>query len=189
LEDEMLEWLTLRTLIAFGAGFLFCFVVYDLIWDLVPNRYSEFWFNRAQWPLRGVVYALLGLALVLLTISIWYSLAVLGFIALGIVAWWYWNRNRATNGAHIYTAPAPTTGKLELFVNNRTGARAEVKVTGPNGFEKKVSKSIVLKLKPGSYTVTANEIRNGSGPHMPVPATANIEIVAGTTSQHNVTYA
>jgi parallel beta-helix repeat protein len=84
---------------------------------------------------------------------------------------------------------APTTGTIEVSVNGLSSIDADIAVSGPDGFNQKVTKTITLNnLKPGSYTVTAKQVNAGTANYQPNKITQVLDLKAGQTLGASVTY-
>jgi hypothetical protein len=88
-------------------------------------------------------------------------------------------------------ACTPTTGSLQVTINGLpSGTPAAVAVSGPNGFSQALPATGTLDgLQPGSYTVTATQVANGSVTYVPSPASRDVAVAAGATARATVTYA
>ena len=88
------------------------------------------------------------------------------------------------------TPPAQVQGTLALTISGLpSGVAAQVSVTGPGGFSQALSSSQTLStLAPGSYTVTAGRVVNGTVSYNAAPGSQAITITAGATSTATVTY-
>ena len=84
---------------------------------------------------------------------------------------------------------APTTGNIEVSINGLSGSNADVTVTGPDSFNQLLTKTTVLNnLKPGSYTVTAQEVTASTDKYQPDKVSQVLELKLGQTLSANVTY-
>jgi serine protease len=88
-----------------------------------------------------------------------------------------------------YVLDAPTTGKLKVDINglSGTGAAASVKVVGPST-NQTLTASAILDVAPGSYTVTASPVTNGTASFNPSVADSPALVQVGQTSTVTVTY-
>ena len=86
-----------------------------------------------------------------------------------------------------------TTGALSITVNMPSGGpNPSVTVTGPSGYNRSITTAgteQLNNLQPGSYTVTAQTVYDGSGfPYVPSPANQSVTVTAGNTASRTVTY-
>jgi len=66
---------------------------------------------------------------------------------------------------------------------------AAVTVVGPNAFQQQITGTTTLvKLAPGSYTVTAASVTSGATTYSPTPSTQNVSVTAGATRAATVAY-
>jgi hypothetical protein len=88
------------------------------------------------------------------------------------------------------TPPPVVTGVLALVVSNLpTGTLAVVRVTGPNNFSLDVNQSqAIANLVPGTYIITASPVSSGGTVYNPSPATQDITVTGGATTNAIVGY-
>ncbi|KAB8050465.1 glucose dehydrogenase [Janthinobacterium rivuli] len=87
--------------------------------------------------------------------------------------------------------PAPGSGSLNVTIRGLpAGVAAAVTVTGPASYSKLLTASRTLDgLAPGAYAVSAASVLQGTASLVPVPATQQVRLAAGTTASVTVTYA
>ena len=87
-------------------------------------------------------------------------------------------------------APAPLQGTLALTISGLpSGVPAQVRVTGPAGFNQAVSVTQSLSaLAPGSYTVIGERVISGALSYAPAPPSQAIAVPAGGTGAATVSY-
>jgi probable HAF family extracellular repeat protein len=89
---------------------------------------------------------------------------------------------------------AATRGSLTVAVSGLpTGTDARITLTGPNGYRQDLTKTTtppLVKLIPGSYTVTANSVTSGTGQvyEPTVTPTPPVTLAAGQRATVTVTY-
>ncbi len=84
---------------------------------------------------------------------------------------------------------APTIGGITVTVNGLSGVDADITVTGPDGFNQKITKTTTLNdLKPGSYTVAAKEVTKGADKYQPDKALQGLDVKPGQTLNAVVAY-
>lgn len=83
-----------------------------------------------------------------------------------------------------------TTGRLTVGVSGLpAGTNAAITVTGPNGYSQSVAAGVTLQnLAPGTYTVAASDVTNGSTLYTPSPASQTASVTAGATLSRSVAY-
>ena len=86
--------------------------------------------------------------------------------------------------------PAPGSGSLNVTIRGLpAGVAAAVTVTGPASYSKLLTASGTLDgLAPGAYAVSAASVLQGTASLVPVPATQQVQLAAGTTASATVTY-
>lgn len=85
---------------------------------------------------------------------------------------------------------SPTTGQLALsilFQGAPAGTEGHVVLSGPNG-DQVITRSQVLTLAPGTYTITAYSVSVDGVPYAPSPPGGTVEVVAGGQASFTVTY-
>lgn len=84
----------------------------------------------------------------------------------------------------------PSTGSLDVAINGLpSGASALVRVRGPAGFDESFTGSRTLgALVPGIYHITAQPLASGGTLFTPTPDSLAVEVQAGTTVSHVITY-
>ena len=89
-----------------------------------------------------------------------------------------------------YTRQNPELGSLAVTISGLpAGTTADVTVTGPGGFNQRLSKSsTLLNLLPGSYTISAAQVSAGGEPYTPAPTTQSVTVVFGQTANAAVSY-
>lgn len=87
--------------------------------------------------------------------------------------------------------PAPGSGSLNVTIRGLpAGVAAAVTVTGPASYSKLLTASGTLDgLAPGAYAVSAASVLQGTTSLVPVPATQQVQLGAGTAASATVTYA
>lgn len=92
---------------------------------------------------------------------------------------------------HDDDAPPAATGSLAVTIAGLpAGLAGAVSVSGPNAYSRALTASTTLTgLAPGSYTVSATGVANGSGSLAPTPLTQQIAVSAGATASASVSYA
>lgn len=86
---------------------------------------------------------------------------------------------------------SPSTGQLALsilFEGAPAGTEGDVVVSGPGGHQVKVTRSQVLTLPPGTYTITAYAITVEGTQYNPNPPGGTVEVQAGQTAYFTITY-
>ncbi|MES2522901.1 MAG: hypothetical protein V4617_09410 [Gemmatimonadota bacterium] len=75
---------------------------------------------------------------------------------------------------------AVSTGSIAVLISGLPGGSgAVVSVTGPSGFARVVTNTAtLLRLTPGTYTVTAGNVSAGANSYGPTPASQNVEVEA-----------
>lgn len=88
-------------------------------------------------------------------------------------------------------APPAATGNLSVSIAGvPAGLAGAVTVSGPNAYSRALTASTTLdSLAPGSYTLTATSIANGTGSLAPTPLTQQVAVTAGATASASVSYA
>lgn len=89
------------------------------------------------------------------------------------------------------TPPPATTGSLSITIAGvPAGLAGAVTVSGPNAYSRALTASATLDaLAPGSYTIVATNIANGTGSLAPAPLTQQVTVSAGATASASVSYA
>lgn len=85
---------------------------------------------------------------------------------------------------------SPSTGQLALsilFQGAPAGTEGRVVLSGPNG-DQVITRSQVLTLAPGTYTITAYSVSVNGVPYNPSPPGGTVEVVAGGRASFTVTY-
>lgn len=85
---------------------------------------------------------------------------------------------------------SPSTGQLALsilFQGAPAGTEGYVVVSSP-GDDRVITRSQVLTLAPGIYTITAYSVSVGGVPYGPSPPGGTVEVVAGGQASFTVTY-
>jgi len=85
---------------------------------------------------------------------------------------------------------SPNTGQLALsilFQGAPAGTEGYVVVSGPGG-DQVITRSRVLTLAPGIYTITAYSVSVDGVPYDPSPPGGTVEVVAGGQASFTVTY-
>lgn len=84
---------------------------------------------------------------------------------------------------------ALTTGIMAVYVNGLpVGVAAAITVTGPGGYTRTVTASVVLEgLREGRYDLVAAPVTGGGG-HTPSPVAQSVTVVPGATGQASVNY-
>jgi glucose/arabinose dehydrogenase len=97
----------------------------------------------------------------------------------------------SSGGGEEEKPPAATTGSLAINVAGLPDAiEGAITVTGPDNFRQTLTGSGTLNtLAPGSYTLTAAEVLNGTTTVAPTPASQTILVLAGNAAVATVTYA
>ena len=87
--------------------------------------------------------------------------------------------------------PPAATGTLSITIAGvPAGLAGAVTVSGPNAYSRALTASATLdSLAPGSYTITAVNIANGTGSLAPTPLTQQVQLSAGATASASVSYA
>jgi len=86
---------------------------------------------------------------------------------------------------------SPTTGQLALsilFQGAPAGTEGNVVVSGPGG-DQVITRSQVLTLAPGTYTITAYSITVSGVVYNPSPPGGTVQVSAGQTTTFTITYA
>lgn len=85
----------------------------------------------------------------------------------------------------------PDPGRIQVHLDGLPeGLAAEVKISGPEGFEVQVDESKLLEdLAPGTYHVEAKELEADFTLYRPTPSTAEIELGAGELETVSIAYA
>jgi hypothetical protein len=88
------------------------------------------------------------------------------------------------------TPPPVVAGVLALVISNLpTGTAAVVRVIGPNNFSLDVTQSqAIANLTPGTYIVTASPVSSGGTVYNPSPATQDVTVTGGVTTNAVVGY-
>lgn len=88
---------------------------------------------------------------------------------------------------------SPTAKSASLTVNVAnlpTTATAAITVSGPNGFTRAIVGTTTLTgLTPGSYAVAAGVVETETAVYAAVPASQNVELLAGSSRNVDVSYA
>jgi len=86
--------------------------------------------------------------------------------------------------------PAPALATLAVTVSGLpAGLAAQVRVTGPGNFSQTLAQTQTLgSLDPGSYTITAERVVNGTLGYTPSPATQSVTLAAGAAGAASVSY-
>ncbi|RTH23016.1 hypothetical protein CSW38_11680 [Thermus scotoductus] len=85
---------------------------------------------------------------------------------------------------------SPTTGQLALsilFQGAPAGTEGYVVVSGPGG-DQVITRSQVLTLAPGTYTITAYSVVVGGTQYNPEPPGGTVQVLAGQTASFTITY-
>lgn len=85
---------------------------------------------------------------------------------------------------------SPTTGQLALsilFQGAPAGTEGYVVVSGPGG-DQVITRSQVLSLAPGTYTITAYSVVVGGTQYNPEPPGGTVQVLAGQTASFTITY-
>lgn len=85
---------------------------------------------------------------------------------------------------------SPTTGQLALsilFQGAPAGTEGHVVVSGPGG-DQVITRSGVLTLAPGTYTITAYSVVVGGTQYNPEPPGGTVQVLAGQTASFTITY-
>ncbi|WP_038042068.1 hypothetical protein [Thermus tengchongensis] len=85
---------------------------------------------------------------------------------------------------------SPTTGQLALsilFEGAPAGTEGYVVLSGPNG-DQVITRSQVLTLAPGTYTITAYSVVVGGTQYNPEPPGGTVQVLAGQTASFTITY-
>lgn len=96
-----------------------------------------------------------------------------------------------TARAVVRVVPKPeTTGRLLVtFENLPGGVDADIEVTGPAGFRRRVARSILLEdLVPGDYTVAARAIPQKDFEYVPVQQQVSATVEADGTAEVAIEY-
>ena len=85
---------------------------------------------------------------------------------------------------------SPTTGQLALsilFQGAPAGTEGYVVVSGPGG-DQVITRSQVLTLAPGTYTITAYSVVVGGTQYNPEPPGGTVQVLAGQMASFTITY-
>ncbi|WP_126216969.1 hypothetical protein [Thermus scotoductus] len=85
---------------------------------------------------------------------------------------------------------SPSTGQLALsilFEGAPAGTEGYVVVSGPGG-DQVITRSRVLTLAPGTYTITAYSVVVGETQYNPEPPGGTVQVLAGQTASFTITY-
>lgn len=87
--------------------------------------------------------------------------------------------------------PAAGTGSLSVSIGGLpAGVAGAVTVGGPDGYSRALTVSSTLDgLAPGTYTVGAASVIQGTGSLAPTPVTQQVQVSAGATASASVAYA
>ncbi|MGH7580822.1 MAG: CARDB domain-containing protein [Gemmatimonadales bacterium] len=88
------------------------------------------------------------------------------------------------------SSTGPAAGSLVLAVSGLPAAvEADVSVTGPNGFSRRVRQSETLSaLAPGSYTVAAAGVSTGAAQYLPSPSSQSVAVDGADPASAAVVY-
>jgi hypothetical protein len=83
-----------------------------------------------------------------------------------------------------------TTGALQITITGLpSGTNADVTVTGPDGFNQKLTATTTLNtLKPGKYTVASKSLTGEGYEYKAAPGSQELELQAGNVRQANIRY-
>src|SRR5688572_20993049 len=86
--------------------------------------------------------------------------------------------------------PAPVTGSLTLAVEGLPDTiAADITVSGPGGYTAHVTRAQTFpSLVPGSYTITASQVRNNVATFAPVVSPVFVDVGANAVSGASVIY-
>lgn len=84
----------------------------------------------------------------------------------------------------------PATGSLQLQVSGLPGGGlADITVSGPGGFNRRVEHTETLaSLAPGSYTVAAAGVTVGDSEYAPTPPSQSVSVTSGDAASAGVVY-
>ena len=97
----------------------------------------------------------------------------------------------ACGGGHDDDPPGATTGDLTISIGGLpAGVPGAVTLSGPASYNKTLTASTTLTgLVPGTYTLSAVSVAQGTGTLAPTPVTQQVQVNAGATASASVTYA
>lgn len=73
---------------------LIMLAVYDLGWDLLaPDKWSDWWFQRRQIPLRAIIFGVLITLVVIASIDPMLAVWLLAGLVLAIGGYFWWRHN------------------------------------------------------------------------------------------------
>ncbi|MEO7520626.1 MAG: hypothetical protein ABIW79_02300, partial [Gemmatimonas sp.] len=92
-------------------------------------------------------------------------------------------------GVTYTTTAPPPPGQLAVTINGLpSGVNADVVLTGASSSHNIASSSTITGLAPGSYTLSAATVTNGSTTYTAAPSSQSVTITSGATSNATVTY-
>ncbi len=85
---------------------------------------------------------------------------------------------------------ADDPGQLGITINGLpSSVNANVRVTGPNDYDRTISSTTTLTLPPGTYTITASNVSSGGTTYAPTPSSQQLTVSSNTSSNATITYA